>query len=122
MKNGTDMAIVSGVLTLALLGTLFYSIKTTGYAIAEADASDKMEAFALCVYESGATIYLSSNSESREQMAMFGNASENLMPRFCEDVCERGDISQFPTWIIRGEKHEGIMSLQQISQLTGCSL
>jgi len=122
MKNGMDMAIVSGVVMLVLFGLLFYSIRSTGYAVAEADASDKKEAFALCVYESGATVYISSNSESQEQMAMFGDDAENLIPRFCEDTCERGDITQFPTWIIRGEKHEGVMPLKQISQLTGCAL
>jgi len=121
MRKGTDLMIVSGILMAVIVGSLFYAIKTTGYAVA-ADNENGMEQFARCVYESGATVYISLDPESQEQMNMFGEYSDSIKYVICEGACERRDITKFPTWVIEGSKYESELSLDKISELTGCKI
>jgi hypothetical protein len=122
MKKGTDMMIASGVLMCALIWVLFNSIQPTGYTVA-AVQNEKMESFMNCVYDGGATLYVNDGCEDCEkQKAVFGGSFDGLKYVECENVCERSDVTRFPTWIINGEKYEGSLSLEQVSALTGCKL
>jgi hypothetical protein len=125
MKRGIDMTIASGVMMLALLALIFYSSgKTTGLAVAASDAGDGMASFAACVYEKGATLYVSSGCpDCEEQKSLFGESFANIKSSFCEGECDgRSDITKFPTWIINGKKYEGKMTLEKLGELTGCRL
>ncbi len=124
MKKGTDMMIASGVLMCAVIATLFYSInQPTGYMSA-APADERTDAFVSCVYESGATLYLSDSCgpECEEQKALFGDSFGTVKIIFCEGACARSDVTKFPTWMIDGGKYEGVLSLDELGQLTGCKL
>jgi len=126
MKNGMDMMIASGGMMLVLLAVIFYSMgpaQTTGYAVAAPASEERMEAFATCVYESGATLYLSDSCpECEEQKALFGENFDAIKTVLCEGNCDRSDVTKFPTWIINGGKYEGKVSLEELSELTGCKL
>lgn len=53
---------------------------------------------------------------------MLGGSLDGLKYVICEGKCERSDVTKFPTWIIKGEKYESMLSPKSISELTGCSL
>ena len=123
MKDGIDMVIMSAVLMCISVAIVFYSInQPTGYAVA-ITPEETMESFVNCVYEDGATLYITDGcSNCEEQKAMFGGKLDGLKYVICEDRCERSDVTNFPTWTIKGRKYEGALSLKDISELTGCSL
>ena len=124
MKNGMDMMIGSGVLMLAVVWFLFNSIQPTGYVVAAPTQEEMMEAFLNCVYESGTNLYITGDCAAcEEQKAIFGDGFEMIKTTLCENgVCERSDVTKFPTWIIKGEKYESVFSLEHVSALSGCRL
>ena len=55
------------------------------------------------------------------QEEMFGEYYEHLNVIDCfydRDKCD--DIQYTPTWIIDGEKHTGVRSIEELKELTGC--
>jgi hypothetical protein len=35
------------------------------------------------------------------------------------DLCERVGVRKYPTWVIRGTRYEGVMSLEEIAKAAG---
>jgi hypothetical protein len=35
------------------------------------------------------------------------------------DLCDRVGVQKYPTWVIGGRKHEGVMTLTELARLTG---
>ena len=63
----------------------------------------------------------------REQKELFGEAARELPYVECDaagangrpDECRRAGVRSFPTWDIRGERREGVLSLETLAMLSG---
>ena len=42
--------------------------------------------------------------------------SKGINPRL--DLCEKVPVRAYPTWVINGEKYEGVMSLERLADLS----
>ena len=42
--------------------------------------------------------------------------AKGLSPR--QDLCEKVPVRAYPTWVINGEKYEGVMSLERLAELS----
>ena len=42
--------------------------------------------------------------------------SKGVNPRL--DLCEKVPVRAYPTWVINGEKYEGVMSLERLADLS----
>lgn len=92
----------------------------------------KLDAFASCIKDSGAIYYGAFWCPNcKNQEALFGR-SARLLPRVeCSapdgksqlPVCREANIEGYPTWeFAGGERVTGTQSLEQLSELTNCSL
>jgi len=92
----------------------------------------KLDAFASCIKESGATYYGAFWCPNcKNQEALFGR-SARLLPRVeCStpdgrgqlQVCQDADIKGYPTWdFANGTRESGTLPLERLSEVTGCLL
>lgn len=57
------------------------------------------------------------------QKKMFGDSFSFINETDCfyqKDLCTQKDIRVTPTWIIRGQKIEGVQKIQTLKELTNC--
>jgi glutaredoxin len=82
--------------------------------------------FASCLSDSGAVMYGTEwCTHCKDQKAMFGKSFEFVNFIDCDyrrDVCLIAGVSGYPTWVIDGVNYEGALSLERLSELTGCEL
>lgn len=93
----------------------------------------KLDTFAQCIADSGATFYGAFwCPHCQAQKRMFGN-SEKLLPYVeCStpdgqgqlDVCKDAGVTGYPTWVFTdgGERLSGEVELAVLSERTGCAL
>lgn len=92
----------------------------------------RLDAFATCIKDSGIKYYGAFWCPNcKNQEALFGRSAK-LLPRIeCSTpdgrgqlpVCQEAEITGYPTWITpTGERMSGIQTLEQLSELTSCSL
>jgi len=43
--------------------------------------------------------------------------AKGLDPR--PELCRQLDVKRYPTWVIKGERHEGILTLDRLAELSG---
>lgn len=91
----------------------------------------KLEELAKCLTESGAKFYGAYwCSWCNQQKELFGEASQYLPYVECSNeetqemtqICQEDGISSFPTWEFNGVKESGFKEIQQLSELSGCSI
>lgn len=91
-----------------------------------------LEAFAKCLTERGAKVYVSSTcGYCAQQKQRFGEAIQYIDQVECYDeateewsqACDDAGIQGVPTWILSdGSQLTGLQSLQELSEKTGCPL
>ncbi len=91
-----------------------------------------LDGFAQCLADRGATFYGAFwCPRCREQKALFGRAQRLLPYVECSPpnrqgqyaVCREAQVRAYPTWVFAdGTRREGVLSLQQLSEATGCEL
>ena len=62
-------------------------------------------------------------SHCKTQEEMFGDNYQYLNIIDCwfnNQPCVDNNITGTPTWIIKNEKHEGVQSIEELKELTGC--
>jgi foldase protein PrsA len=95
-----------------------------GVITVESPPPGSMEAFAACV-GTKATLYVTPWSEaSQAQLALFGSAQALLSVVDCDVtpmVCTDDNVQKFPLWEFDNTR-KGQLSLEQISQESGCPL
>ena len=92
----------------------------------------ELDNFAKCLTENGVTMYGAYwCPHCQNQKEMFGKSFENIAYVECSlpnragqtQACKDAKINAYPTWEFRnGERIEGEVSLQGLSQKTGCRL
>ncbi|HEU5319680.1 MAG TPA: hypothetical protein VFX28_02680 [Methylomirabilota bacterium] len=35
------------------------------------------------------------------------------------DLCQQAGVRVFPTWVVQGKRHEGVLSLDRLAELSG---
>jgi len=99
------------------------------YAVfsATGPASPYQEALARHLRDSGARFYGASWCPAcREQKRLFGTAASELPYVECDaasagartDLCVQANVRNFPTWTIRGGRHEGVLPLATLANLS----
>lgn len=115
--------IIFAVLVLALLIYV---------AVSEGTKPGKLDTFAQCLKEREAIFYGTFwCPHCQTQKAMFGNSAHLLAYVECSPAngngqllaCAQKEIANYPTWIFAdGSRETGEISLQTLSQKTGCLL
>jgi glutaredoxin len=115
-----------GMVAIVLLLHLHYS----GF-IGEAPAAEDPSARALAQHlsETGAKFYGAFwCPHCQDQKAIFGRSATRLPYIECSpqgqgarqaDACIQANIQSYPTWIINGQRHEEVLGLKQLSDLSG---
>jgi len=108
---------------LLLLGTLL---------IFGCASSGKYYTFAQCITDNGAVMYGAYwCPHCAEQKEKFGNSFKNVNYVECSlpdrqgktQICNEAGITAYPTWeFANGQKMEGLLSLEELSLLTGCPI
>lgn len=113
------------LVALALIGGVVWLIKTPG-------KPGKLDAFATCIKDSGATYYGAFWCPNcKNQEALFGRSAK-LLPRVeCSTpdgkgqlpICQEKKVEGYPTWdFASGTRVTGTQSLERLSELTSCPL
>jgi len=94
--------------------------------------SGKLDAFASCISDSGATFFGTFwCSYCQKQKTMFGVSAKLLPYKECSTpdgeerlpVCTEAGIEGYPTWVFAdGTRESGLISLERLSELTSCDL
>ncbi len=113
---------VAGVLLAGFVGWQIYVAHEPG----------KYDAFAACLKDKGATFYGAFwCPHCHDQKNLFGNSARLLPYVECSTpdgqgelpACNAQNIQEYPTWVFAdGSRQTGVMSLEDLSQKTGCSL
>ena len=113
------------LIIVIVIGGIIWLVRTPG-------KPGKLDAFASCLKESGATYYGAfwcPNCKNQEDL--FGR-SASLLPRVeCStpdsrgqlQVCQDASITGYPTWeFADGTRQSGSLPLERLSEATGCPL
>ncbi len=91
----------------------------------------KYDEFAICLAEKEAVFYGAFwCPHCHEQKALFGKSKKFLPYVECsngdrsqKDVCKDANIESYPTWVFAdGTTKPGNLSLEELSEITGCEL
>ena len=91
----------------------------------------RLDAFAKCLAARQVKMYgLYWCTHCEEQEEMFGSAFQYVLYIECgtkgsraeQPNCVQAGVKNFPTWQFATERHEGVLSLETLSEKTGCSL
>jgi len=91
----------------------------------------KLDAFAKCLAARQVKMYgLYWCTHCEEQKEMFGSAFQYVPYIECgtkgvraeQPSCVQAGVKNFPTWQFATERHEGVLSLESLSEKSGCSL
>ncbi len=90
------------------------------------------DSFARCLTQKNTTMYgLYWCEHCAQQKEMFGNAFRYIKYEECGmkgghaevEKCKQSGLKNFPTWqFANGQRHEGVMTMVQLSQASGCPL
>ncbi|MBU2562781.1 MAG: DsbA family protein [Nanoarchaeota archaeon] len=88
------------------------------------DSSEKIDKkTTICIGENS-RLYVQLGCHACEtQEEMFGEHYKFLTTIDCffeRETCGNAGILKTPTWIIQGEIHEGVQSIEELKELTGC--
>lgn len=82
--------------------------------------------FVDCIIGKGSIMYGTSWCHyCQQQKSMLSPYFEGITFVDCDlqkDECIKNNVQSYPTWKINGTLHIGLQSLQQLSDITGCSL
>jgi uncharacterized membrane protein len=108
------------------------AVATVGVSVAifafTAPASPYQEALARHLSATGARFYGTFWCPAcREQKRLFGNAASELPYVECDangpgarpDLCAQASVRAYPTWVIQGNRHEGVTPLETLGRLSG---
>jgi hypothetical protein len=122
------MILLRKVLTVLLIVAAF----AAAYYLGRRKRTRRLDAFAQCLTAKQARMYgLSWCPHCAEQKEMFGSSFQYISYVECgtkgahdeEASCVQAGIKHFPTWeFASGWRQEGTLSLQLLSEKTGCSL
>ena len=123
-KNIKKYSIIS-VAGLIIAIALFFLLSSSGNKPSQHDS------FAQCLTANGATMYGAYwCPHCADQKKMFASSfkyidyvecakdGKNAEPEKCDQI----SITSYPTWVIKGEKHSGVLLLTQLAALTNCTL
>ena len=86
------------------------------------EAPESSGSLGKCLASGGAKLYgagWSSNTQS--QIGVLGGTFDAVDYVNCEEVkCKDLGITQYPTWVIHGQKYPGEKSIEELSALAGC--
>jgi protein-disulfide isomerase len=113
-----------GVISVVILLLFVYYLTESGYFVW--NKGDRIEGFAKCLTDKGIVMYGSKYCpHCKNQKALFGDAFKYINYVECTEntqLCAENGIMYVPAWIINGEKYTGEMSLERLSELSGCEL
>jgi hypothetical protein len=116
-------SIATFILVLAAFGAVYF--------LGRRQRTHKLDAFARCLSAKQIEMYgLYWCTHCAEQEEMFGSSFRYATYVECGikgsraelPACTQAGVTHFPTWQFPGERHEGVLSLQALSQKSGCSL
>ncbi len=120
-RRATIGSLVAGGLAVAMLvpfGAAFI------FAMPSGTASGSEAALARHLRESGAIMYGAYwCPHCQEQKTLFGDAARDVPYVECDpngvnarpDLCEKAGVKAFPTWVIGGQRREGVQSLSALA-------
>lgn len=113
------------VVGIAIIAGIFFLIPANS-------KPGKLDEFAQCLKDKGAVFYGAFwCPHCQNQKAMFGKSAKLLPYTECSTpdgrgqlaVCKEKNVSGYPTWeFADGSRESGEVSLQKLSEETGCSL
>jgi len=113
--------IFGAIIVLCIIGIFFYFNQKDEF-IEPGDYDD----FAICLTESGAIIYGTEwCSFCQRQKDLFANSFPYINYVDCDknpQECSIAQVRGFPTWNINGTNYPGLLSLQRLSEITGCKI
>ena len=83
--------------------------------------SGQWDDFAKCLNEKEVVIYgnMKTCKYTQHQAGMFGSSFKYLNYM---DFSKNPEVKITPTWYVNGEKYEGELSFEKLSELTGCDI
>jgi thiol-disulfide isomerase/thioredoxin len=111
----------------------FFALLLAATSLWAAENNKDLDKFTKCVTDKQAVMYGAFwCPHCKEQKEMFGEAFRNINyvecgvpgnPREQTPACKMMMIKRYPTWAFSdGERDEKVLSLQDLSQKTGCKL
>jgi len=127
---------IAGVIILVIAAAVFINAnekqKKNAAAVIGSVESGQYDAFAKCLTEKGIKIFGASwCPHCQDQKKMFGDSVKYINYVECAipgsikqaDACSAEGISGYPTWkYADGQKEAKVKTLQQLSDISGCSL
>ena len=131
-KNGKQniFVIVAVIVVLILVGAFMISRKNLP-SLSQTPASSKMDVFAQCLKDKGAKFYGAFWCPHCQNQKKLLEESKNMPYVECAtpdgkgqlQICTDNKIEGYPTWIFAdGSRQSGEISLDILSQKTGCAL
>ncbi|MDK2849537.1 MAG: hypothetical protein PWP03_81 [Candidatus Woesearchaeota archaeon] len=125
------ISVVLLIFIIVVNGRLKTSTTITSNIVSNNTSGSALERFAQCLTDKGVKLYGAYwCPHCREQKEAFKEGLVNLTYIECSNpdgsqtqACREAGIRAYPTWIFQdGKRIEGELSLQKISQLSGCKL
>lgn len=109
--------VITILIIIAILAFSFYILKK------DKTHDEVNESFAKCL-GGKSTIYVQTGCHAcQQQEEMFGENYKYLTEVNCLEEslkCNLVEIRATPTWIINGERYEGVQSIEKLKEITGC--
>jgi|TARA_Y100000034_G_scaffold135589_1_gene208150 hypothetical protein len=117
--------------TIWLSITVILFIVAIFLIVVKQSPASELDEFAQCLTENNAVFYGAFwCSHCNTQKSLFGDSIKKVTYIECSTPDQRGQlpicvneqIMSYPTWKINGEVYGGVLSINELSQLTGCKV
>ena len=125
MQRGTKSILIWSVVVIIIVAGILFLVQTNS-------KPEKLDQFAQCLKDKNAVFYGAFwCSHCQNQKVMFGKSAKLLPYTECSTVdgkgqlafCKEKNITAYPTWeFTDGSRELGEVSLQKLSEKTGCQL
>lgn len=125
MSHKSKTILIWSIVGIAIIAGIFFLIQANS-------KPGKLDEFAQCLKDKGAVFYGAFwCPHCQNQKAMFGKSAKLLPYKECSApdgkdqlaICKEKNITGYPTWeFADGSRESGEVSLQKLSEKTGCQL
>jgi hypothetical protein len=114
-KERLSSAWITVLIVVLIIAIAYFALKTQNH--------ETSEEIAKCIGDRAVLYVLLGCSHCQAQEEMFGENIQYLTIVDCfyeYEKCENKEILDLPTWIINREKYTGVLSVDELRELTKC--
>lgn len=121
MSKEIQNKLVLSIIIIVVIGMFFFFSNMNQIGIT--GSTTEIDKLSICLNKNSIMYGSDSCPYCIKQKELFGDSFKYIKYIDClknREACLNADIKAFPTWVINGKSYEGLKTLQELKELSGC--